>query len=168
MAPPSSSLVGFTAATVFIAAAFLAAPSRAQVEPRLLAGFRYVNFTFQDAASAQEYIDNKYYENVMPAGVKVGPTGDVFVSFPRWKPNVPATLAVLDFSASPPIARPFPTWAANEVGVPEALQNVLGFEIDPCNRVWALDQGKVNNSAAIPGSIKLVVYNGTTGDELFR
>ncbi len=39
------------------------------------------------------------------------------------------------------------------------LQSVLGMEIDAFNRVWLLDQGRVNGSAAIAGSIKLVVWN---------
>lgn len=35
------------------------------------------------------------FANVMLAGVKVNSRGDVFVSMPRWKPLVPATVCVI-------------------------------------------------------------------------
>ena len=38
-------------------------------------------------------------------------------------------------------------WAGNAVGGSQALQSVLGFEIDLDGNVWALDQGKVNGAA---------------------
>lgn len=128
----------------------------------------YVNYTFPDSASAQNYSDNKWYENVLLAGVKVSMDGTIFVSTPRWMPGVPATLSTIDNSYGMPLLRPFPSWAANQEGNVSALQSVLGFEIDPCNRVWVLDQGKVAGNAALPGSIKLVVYNASDGTELWR
>jgi sugar lactone lactonase YvrE len=64
------------------------------------------------------------------------------------------------------LLQPFPTWADNAIGDAAALQSVLGFEIDAEDRIWVLDQGKVNGEAAIPGSQKLVVYDSNTGDQL--
>lgn len=39
-----------------------------------------------------------------------------------------------------PLLDPFPSWAANTEGDSDALQSVLGFEIDPEDRIWILDQ----------------------------
>jgi len=47
----------------------------------------------------------------------------------------------------------------NKEGNVTALQSVLGFEIDSEDRMWILDQGRVNNQKALPGSVKLVVWD---------
>ena len=66
------------------------------------------------------------------------------------------------------VLQPFPSWDMNREGDADALQSVLGFEIDPLDRVWILDQGKVNGSAAQPGAIKLVVWDIRQDVELIR
>eukprot|EP00698_Gefionella_okellyi_P012429 TRINITY_DN3342_c0_g1_i2.p1 TRINITY_DN3342_c0_g1~~TRINITY_DN3342_c0_g1_i2.p1 ORF type:complete len:441 (+),score=98.83 TRINITY_DN3342_c0_g1_i2:218-1540(+) len=65
-------------------------------------------------------------------------------------------------SFDPPLLDAFPSWSWNTVGDPAALQSVLGFEIDTQQRMWILDQGKVNGLAAIPNSIKLVIWDLVT------
>jgi len=47
----------------------------------------------------------------------------------------------------------------NAVGDPTALQCVLGFEIDTEDRIWILDQGQIGAAPAIPGAIKLVIWD---------
>ncbi|KNC48229.1 major royal jelly protein [Thecamonas trahens ATCC 50062] len=91
----------------------------------------------------------------MLAGVKVSMDGSYFVSVPRWKPHVPATLARLDTSVAPPLLTPFPSWEGNSLDNPRGLRSVLGFEIDATNTLWALDQGK------------LVGYDVATGKVVF-
>eukprot|EP01114_Cavostelium_apophysatum_P020909 TRINITY_DN7145_c0_g1_i2.p1 TRINITY_DN7145_c0_g1~~TRINITY_DN7145_c0_g1_i2.p1 ORF type:complete len:355 (-),score=58.57 TRINITY_DN7145_c0_g1_i2:14-1078(-) len=104
-------------------------------------------------------MSNKYNENCMLAGVKVSHSGDIFVSVPRWKLGVPATLNRLVTVGSETLLQPYPSWEMNEVGNVTALQSVLGFEIDSKNRLWVLDQGKVGTDPALPGSIKLVIFD---------
>lgn len=118
---------------------------------------------------------------------------EMFVSLPRWKYNVPSTLAKLvpadsfhphtihvfnensslSVNVSSPAGshwlQPFPSWDANRIGNPFALQSVLGFEIDPCGRLWALDQGRIEGHVVNNGqALKLVVYDVETGRVVHR
>lgn len=117
------------------------------------------------------------YRNVLVAGVKVAADGRVFVTMPRWNPGVPATLALVEDepldgpsdlysgrSSRSPAVRPWPSWEMNREGDPDALQSVLGLEIDSeSGLLWALDQGRVNNRPALPGSVKLLAFELGTG-----
>lgn len=132
----------------------------------------------------------------MLAGIKVSQSGDIFVSVPRWKNKnggaysrkiskspligVPATISKLVNVDGQTLLQPYPSWEMNQVklnnqshlqiGDPNAIQSVLGFEIDSKNVLWVLDQGKVGGEAAIPGlnsnslsnlkgSIKLLLFD---------
>jgi len=135
----------------------------------------YLNFT-SPIPSDEEFIP----ENCMLAGVKQGlPTSDsspgpLFVSVPRWKTGVPATLSTVDPETGDLV--PFPSWEANDIAAvsrgeakaEDVLFSVLGFEIDATNTVWVLDQGKVDNTPAVPGAIKLVAYDVETGEEVWK
>jgi len=54
----------------------------------------------------------------------------------------------------------------NDLNNPRGLKSVLGFEIYPHNRLWVLDQGKVNGQPAQKGSIKLYIFDLTTDEIL--
>lgn len=113
----------------------------------------------------------------MLAGVKVSQSGDVFVSVPRWKnenggilflkkgklkssrsssnyfktgdyrwKHSPSTLSFMGNESST-----INNSSHSQIGDPDAIQSVLGFEIDEKNILWVLDQGKVGGEAAIPG-----------------
>jgi len=55
-----------------------------------------------------------------------------------------------------------------QVGDVDCLQSVLGFEIDSRNWLWALDQGKVADQPALPGTIKLVIYDLNAGGSIVQ
>eukprot|EP01113_Clastostelium_recurvatum_P009778 TRINITY_DN14756_c0_g1_i2.p1 TRINITY_DN14756_c0_g1~~TRINITY_DN14756_c0_g1_i2.p1 ORF type:complete len:421 (-),score=56.89 TRINITY_DN14756_c0_g1_i2:104-1366(-) len=106
-------------------------------------------------------------EHCMLAGIKISHTGDVYVSVPRWTPpgTVPSTLNKI--VPNPQVdggymLQPYPSYDMNKEGDPNALQSVLGYEIDSSDRLWILDQGKVNSQPAIPGAIKLIIWDITT------
>ncbi|CAG9314426.1 unnamed protein product [Blepharisma stoltei] len=130
----------------------------------ILYQFNWLNFTFDDPADAESYVNNQLYTCCMPAGIKMNSQGDIFISVPRWKENVVATLnQIVSQNDDALLLKPFPSLEENEEGVAEALQSVLGFEIDLDDYIWVLDQGKVNGNSAIAKSQKLVKYNSITG-----
>jgi hypothetical protein len=135
--------------------------------PRVEASFGRINFTFQSISDAETYFNEEHYKSCMIAGVKLDMNGEIYVTIPRWKDNVPATLnKVINtgdgiVNGGKYVLQPYPSWGMNTVGDSNALQSVLGFEIDDKWRMWILDQGKVNGKPAIPNSIKLTVCNCT-------
>ena len=74
-------------------------------------------------------------------GLKSDKDGNYYLSVPRWEPGIPATVNKLKVVEGK--ARPEHTlsWGCNEIGKPDALQSVLGWDIDENNIAWFLDQG---------------------------
>ncbi|KAL9642662.1 hypothetical protein ABK040_009741 [Willaertia magna] len=135
----------------------------------LLYSFPYVMFNFTSESEKETYLNEEIYKYCMLAGIKLDKQGNIYVSLPRWKSSkVPATLAKLVFNNvtdnndnnNAPLLEPFPSWEWNNVNnVTHGLQSVLGFEIDSKNRMWILDQGKVEGKKAKEGSIKLIIWD---------
>jgi hypothetical protein len=134
-----------------------------------------LDFTFPTQADRDYYLQQKLYLSCIPNGLKMGPNGDVFVSIRRGG-NCPVTFAKMLPNYQ---LQPYPSWEANG-GVPShdtpptpwrqdpgKLQSVLGFEIDPCNRVWILDQGISGPNPAPVDGAKLLVYD-LDNDNLLR
>lgn len=96
----------------------------------------------------------------MPAGIKLSKNGTIFCSFPRWFDDVTATIA--KYNKEQKYFEPWPSLEINqrhEKSDPSGINSVLGFEIDDEDNIYILDQGKVNNSVALEGSIKLLKYS---------
>lgn len=92
-------------------------------------------------------------ENNLPLGVDRW-QDRLFVTMPRWKNGVPASLAWLPLPAveSSPAMQPYPSWAAH--GDPLApdcskLMSVYRLWIDECERLWVVDAGVVNATIQI-------------------
>ena len=52
----------------------------------------------------------------------------------------------------------------NKIGDPNALQSVLGWEIDENNKAWFLDQGHIEGAPCIDGAQKIVCWDLTRNE----
>ncbi|XP_066592460.1 dopaminechrome tautomerase-like [Prorops nasuta] len=103
--------------------------------------FEFVSIEARDDAIFQgEFIA----ENNLPLGLDVW--GDkVFVTLPRWKDGIPATLATVprhSRSKSPKL-KPYPGWEWHRVGKCDNLNSVFRIQVDECDRLWVLDSARI-------------------------
>jgi sugar lactone lactonase YvrE len=97
----------------------------------------------------------------MPTGVSVSHTGRIFVNFPKWGDDVPAT--VVELVAEAP--KPFPDERWNSPSSdddPNALVSVQSIVVDPQDRLWILDTGSPLMQPTKPGGPKLVCVDLAT------
>lgn len=119
----------------------------------------YLEWEFPDEDKEREFYQNEHWKVAMPAGFKNDKDGNFYLSVPRWEPGIPATVNRVKPTDGKPILSAYPSWEMNAIGNPDALQSVLGWEIDELNRAWFLDQGHIEGEPAIDGSQKLVCWD---------
>ena len=113
--------------------------------------------------------EGRAYKKALMQGVKVDSKGNVYVTTARWGgPDVPATLSKVVTRDGKKMLQPFPSAEMNDVTNPQALQAVLGFEIDRNDVMWILDQGHVAGAPSKPGAEKLVLWDLKANKELQR
>lgn len=125
---------------------------------------------FRSEEERLDYLANKIYQKAPLHGVKLDRHDNIYLSVARiLDGRVPASLNRLVLKNGAPVLQAFPSWEANRLGDPQALQNVLGFAIDRKNRMWILDQGFVGGVEKTPdGAQKIVVIDLDTMQELKR
>ena len=105
-----------------------------------------------------------FQDGPMPTGVSVSRTGRIFVNFPKWGDDVPATVAELVGGR----VVPFPDERWNRPrhdADAEALVSVQSIVVDPADRLWILDTGSPEFQPTKPGGPKLVRVDLATGGE---
>ncbi|QDT15946.1 L-dopachrome tautomerase-related protein [Alienimonas californiensis] len=103
------------------------------------------------------------FDGPMPTGVSVHPSGRIFVNFPRWGDDPPATLAELKDGT----AVPYPSAAMQQfdgMGDSDRLISVQSVVVGPAGRIWALDTGRVEFQPAQPGGPKLIAFDPDSGE----
>lgn len=118
-----------------------------------------LDWLFEDKKMEAEFYDREYWKGAMPAGVKIDANGSFYVSVPRWAPGIPATVNKIEVLNGKPILSAYPSWAMNKIDEPNALQSVLGWEIDEANRAWFLDQGHIEGAPCVDGAQKIVCWD---------
>ncbi|XP_011300266.1 protein yellow [Fopius arisanus] len=129
---------------------FLAATSVAADPFETIASWKKVAYNFPNDSLRESYTASNNYvqENIVPLGLNVW--GDkLFITVPRWKKGVPATLNYVSLSEataatsenSSLLLNPYPDWESNDVRSPDAIVNILRPRIDACDRLWAVDSG---------------------------
>ncbi|XP_011194670.1 protein yellow [Zeugodacus cucurbitae] len=112
--------------------------------------WKYLDFEYPTYAQRQRAIAKREFvpENNLPLGIDV--YGErMFITTPRWKDGVPASLSYLPYPPKErsPALRPYPDWSAHsDVEQPDCakLISVYRSSIDPCGRLWVIDSGIVN------------------------
>ncbi|WP_337061020.1 L-dopachrome tautomerase-related protein [Kineococcus sp. G2] len=95
------------------------------------------------------------FHGPMPTGVTVSAAGRVFVCYPKWGDEVPATAAEIVDGREVPF--PDEAWNAPDGNDDErALVSVQSVVVDPADRLWALDTGSPMFAPTSPGGPKLV------------
>ncbi|MGC4761895.1 L-dopachrome tautomerase-related protein [Micromonospora sp. DT46] len=91
----------------------------------------------------------------MPTGVSVSHTGRIFVNFPKWGDEVPATVVELRDGREVPF--PDERWnSPSGDDDAEAFVSVQSVVVDPADRLWVLDTGSPMFRPTTPGGPKLV------------
>ncbi|MCP2031263.1 sugar lactone lactonase YvrE [Okibacterium sp. HSC-33S16] len=114
-----------------------------------------------DTARGQLEVVHTFESGPMPTGVSVSHTGRIFVNFPKWGDEVPATVVELVNGE----AVPFPSAALNQPrndADPDALVSVQSIVVDPADRLWILDTGSPMFQPTQHGGPKLVCVNLAT------
>ncbi len=121
-----------------------------------------LDWLFEDQQMKTEFYEKQYWKGAMPAGVKIDANGNFYVSVPRWAPGIPSTVNRIEVVNGKAVLSAYPSWKANKIGDPNALQSVLGWEIDESNRAWFLDQGHIEGAPCIDGAQKIVCWDMTS------
>lgn len=113
-------------------------------------------------------------ENNVPLGIDVHHSR-LFITTPRWKNGVPATLNKIAYPSSElsPSLQPYPHWSAHSSIVnPDCskLISVYRTFIDECERLWVIDAGAINPSTNLTQICppKIVVYDLRNDQQLLQ
>lgn len=128
-----------------------------------------LDFTWPDDSFKARFLDSSQFipENTTISGVKVW-RDRMYVTLPRWRRGVPATLASIPlpsagrYQSTSPKLEPFPSWEMQHVGNCSALQNVKSVEIHPDGYMWVIDSGRVNTLSQHPDNRcppKIIVFD---------
>jgi hypothetical protein len=123
----------------------------------IYAEFVTLNYTWDSTHVYEEYVNSGKFivSNCILAGIKIDAEQNIFVTVPRWRPGVPATLNKLIPTADSTLTtdfvlEPYPSWDIQEEGVPGDLQFVQSMIIDAKSRMWVIEVGRTNIFEAVP------------------
>lgn len=108
-----------------------------------------------DTPLGQLEVVHEFDSGPMPTGVSVSAGGRIFVNYPKWGDDVPATVVELvagEARPYPSVAWNSPTGNADE----NALVSVQSIVVDPADRLWLLDTGSPRFQPTERGGPKLV------------
>ncbi|KAJ4452437.1 putative Major royal jelly protein [Paratrimastix pyriformis] len=134
-------------------------------EIHLVANWSYPDYAFRSELEHTLSL-RKLYQTTFLAGVKASSDGTLYLSTPRWSsPKTPSALSRLIFANGEPRLDPYPSWEMNNQTIPilsdddSHIHSVLGFEIDPFDRLWILDQGPWYAPHPMPSRPKLIIWD---------
>ncbi|XP_015190509.1 PREDICTED: major royal jelly protein 1-like [Polistes dominula] len=124
--------------------------------------WRYIDYDWLGEGMEKYYIENGLYvKNASPAIDALIANGKVFISIPRAS-GVPASVGTLNknkIRGEGPVVTPYPSWdwADTRKNCNETIISVYRMDIDNCNRLWILDNGKNGDITLCPQ--KLIAFD---------
>ncbi|KAL3285117.1 hypothetical protein HHI36_019241 [Cryptolaemus montrouzieri] len=124
--------------------------------------WQFLNYTWPSYWSYTHALENFQYipENNAPTGVKIY-GGKIFLSIPRFRPGIPATLAHVTLNEggtrTNELLKPFPNWELNINRACIGFQSVQSMEIDRQGYMWVIDGVRINEATKCPS--KLVILD---------
>ncbi|KAK9883658.1 hypothetical protein WA026_001826 [Henosepilachna vigintioctopunctata] len=108
--------------------------------------WKKIDFKYESEERRQIAIESGEFiiENNLPLGVEVW-RNKLFVTLPKWKDGVPATLTILPTKPkelSPALA-PYPNWDWHRTESCSGITSVFRVQADHCGRLWVLDSGQI-------------------------
>lgn len=131
--------------------------------------WKQIDYDYPTPEARQDAIDTREFvpENNLPLGLEV--YGDrLFVTVPRWKSGVAASLNYIKLSdrRESPKLRPYPNWRAHKLpqspgSDPPEIVSPFRIRADQCGRLWVLDTGVADllGDTRVYGPMQLLIYD---------
>ncbi|KAF7408502.1 hypothetical protein HZH66_003039 [Vespula vulgaris] len=125
---------------------------------KVLYSWKYIDFDFVTEKERDEYIQKGQYQKNASVPIDTMITSDkIFITIPRSE-GVPASLGTLNTkkqNGGGPLIRPYPNWkwATNIQDCNNNIISVYRVDLDDCNRLWVLDNGKIGEEQKCPPKI---------------
>lgn len=158
-----------TTAAVFGALVLAGTASAEDMAVEPVVRWNSLSYQVQDAKARERWDASQLNGKTLVQGLKFDSAGDMYVTTARWGgADMPATVSKLVKSGDTYELQPFPSEALNDVGNPDGLKAVLGFEVDENDVMWILDQGHIAGAPSGPKDEKLVLWDIKAGKEVQR
>ncbi|XP_011290952.2 LOW QUALITY PROTEIN: protein yellow [Musca domestica] len=124
----------------------------------------------QQALASGDYIP----QNALPVGVEHWQNHPLFVTIPRWRDGIPATLTYINMDHSvtgSPALIPYPDWRSNTAGdCANSITTAYRIKVDECGRLWVLDTGTlgIGNTTTNPCPYAVNVFDLATHTRIRR
>ena len=130
--------------------------------------YEYPSHQARDLARAH---GNYHPPDVLPLGLERD--GDrLFITLPRWKKGVPASLTWADLTSGEksPLLKPYPNWSWHTPGNCNGITSVFRVTIDDCGRLWIIDSGVVELVTSVKRACpaQILVFDTKTDTLLWR
>nr|CAD7431437.1 unnamed protein product [Timema monikensis] len=139
--------------------------------------WKQVDFSFPSPEIRQYAISSGSFvpKDNLPLGLEVW-NSRIFVTLPRWKSGIPATLATIPRDRRDaggnlsPTLEPYPNWSWHQPGNCDAMTSVFRIAVDPCGRLWVLDSGVVDTVDTVKQACppQILVFDLTTDALVWR